>query len=87
MSNKFRDFSEMPDDKLRALAEMKRIRDARRTHNNMLVDRVKGMPAQPDDGTQAGDHLTKLRLKEPVDRREPQYGKAASPYRISINNQ
>ncbi len=39
------------------------------------------------DGTQAGDHLTKLRLKEPVDRREPQYGKAASPYRISINNQ
>jgi hypothetical protein len=40
------------------------------------------------DGTRAGgDHLTKLRLKEPVDRRESQYGKRASPYRISINNQ
>lgn len=56
---KYRDFSEMPADKLRSLADdlaspvaaMKRIHDARCRHNDMLTDRVKGLPAQPDDGT------------------------------------
>ena len=56
---KYRDFSEMSADKLRSLADdlaspvvaMKRIRDAQRRHNDMLIDRVKGLPAQPDDET------------------------------------
>ena len=60
---KYRDFSEMPADKLRSLANdlaspveaMKRIRDAQRRHNDTLIDRVKGLPAQPDDGTHDGN--------------------------------
>ena len=52
---KYRDFSEMPADKLRSLADdlaspvaaMKRIDDARCRHNDMLTDRVKGLPRSP----------------------------------------
>ena len=60
---KYRDFSEMPADKLRSLADdlaspvvaMKRIRDARHRRNDMLIERVKGVPAHPDDGTHDGN--------------------------------
>jgi hypothetical protein len=36
------------------------------------------------DGTRVADHLNKLRLKEPVDRREVQYTRPYSPYRVTI---
>lgn len=36
------------------------------------------------DGTKASEHLTKMRLKEPVDKREVQYGTGFSPYRVTI---
>lgn len=34
------------------------------------------------DGTTAPNHITKLRLKEPVDRRQTQYG--MTPYRVNV---
>jgi hypothetical protein len=36
------------------------------------------------DGTRVTDHLNKLRLKEPVDRREVNYARPFSPYRITL---
>jgi len=36
------------------------------------------------DGTKVTDHLNKLRLKEPVDRREVGYARPFTPYRITL---
>jgi hypothetical protein len=36
------------------------------------------------DGTRAVDHLTKLRVKAPVDKRQAQYGMPFVPYRVTI---